>query len=67
MTNRTPTPADLDPNRKNHEPDPVEFDDAKPVEEEVEMIVYRERTPDGEKEHRVPVADWPTYEKEHGF
>lgn len=62
-----PNPRDLDPNFTEAKP-PVE----ETPEKDVPMLVHQVRFIDENgvqqtKEHRVPVSEWPAYEKEHGF
>lgn len=49
-----------------------ETEETCPNHEEVPMIVYREPYTDEKgvqcyREHKVPVAEWAEYEKEHGL
>lgn len=64
----TPTPRDLDP--KFEKTDPPTEENA--PEETEPMLVHRVNFLDEDgvqhqKEHRVPVKDWPAYAEKHGF
>lgn len=60
-----PDPRDLDPKFEKTEP-PTDVEETEP------MLVHRvsfldENGVQHQKEHRVPVKDWPAYAEKHGF
>jgi hypothetical protein len=69
----TASPRDLDKKFQTVDADTNsgESVDAKETSPEVPMIVHREQYMEGSvahtREHRVPLADWADYEREHGF
>lgn len=73
MPTNTPTPRDLDPSApKQKDTDKVSDAKESRPKDEVPMIVHRQPYTDNDgvqkfKEHRVPVAEWAAYEKEHNL